>query len=94
MFAVISEVTMIHPTKARTAGRAAQPVYETRAMGERVFTYDPNFHPHGNKSRRYGVGYEGPDGHMCIVPDVWDEDDAWQARRVVLPDFYPEVVNA
>lgn len=89
MYAKLEEITLIHPSKYRKlAGREDRPIYERGLNMDRVFTFDSEPTKYDSAApQRYGVAYIGPNEDVCIVPDLWVENDSWLARRAVRPDW-------
>jgi hypothetical protein len=94
MYALLREVTMIHPSKYRTPpdGTPDVPIYERGLNGERVFTFDRTPAPKVDTAapKRYGIGYVRSDDELCIVPDIWSDDDAMCAHGAVWPTVWHE----
>lgn len=87
MYAKLEEITLIHPSKYRPQ-EGDHPIYERGLNGDRVFTLDPEPSKYDSAPpKRYGLGYIGPNEDVCIVPDLWAENDSWIARNAVRPDW-------
>ena len=76
MYALLHECILV---QRHTRRQPRDPViYAARhpLTGERIFTHDAAA-PHAT---RYGSSYHDHQGTLCIIPDVWDNRDARQAK--------------
>jgi hypothetical protein len=93
VYVKLEEVVYIHPSKYRPqVGDSV--AYERELAGNRVFTItgEPSKHD-GKPIKVAGVMFENTNGHMCLVPTVWDEHDAFCARTFEPPACFPEAGN-
>ena len=81
MYARISEVTLV---QSKTRVQADDPImYERQYQGARILTTDNKSSRFVGPAKRYGVMYIDARDRICVVPDVWNPDEAMIAREVV-----------
>ena len=80
MYVTLDQVILV---KDKTKTRDGDPVVFVRELrGRAVLTTDGGASKHAGPAVKYGVLYFDTRDRMCIVPDVWSEDDARLAKTV------------
>lgn len=93
MYIKLEEAILVHPSKYRPM-EGDSVAYRRELNGETVFTLTGEASKYDGKPvERYGMLYTDTAERICLVPDIWDENDAMCARSAVWPDMPVEEVQ-
>lgn len=80
MYVTLDQITLVQDKRKVRADDL--PIYERQLSGVRIFTTDGGTSKYASEATRYGVIYFDTDDRLCVVPDVWNDEDAQIARMV------------
>lgn len=90
MYIKLEEITYIHPSKYRPLA-GDRVTYERKLNGDRIFTITGEASKHDAAPVKVaGLFYIDTNDRPCLVPEIWNDDDAWCARSFEPAAGFPD----